>query len=103
MEDRNTPEQIVAAAGEAALGKAHEEQIMQSRQEASAVNSSFNLESDSSGLDSDKAATGAVTLTAKTPATMPKSDKADKIVYLTFDDGPSNLTDQVLKIRNNFV
>ena len=98
LKDRGTPEQTVAAAGEAALGKAHEEQIMQSRQEVSAVNSSSNLESDSSGLDSDKAASGAVTLTAGTPVTMPKSDKADKIVYLTFDDGPSNLTDQVLKI-----
>lgn len=98
LKDRGTPEQTVAAAGEAVLGKAHEEQIMQSRQEVSAVNSSSNLESDSSGLDSDKAAGGAVTLTAGTPVTMPKSDKADKIVYLTFDDGPSNLTDQVLKI-----
>lgn len=98
LKDRDIPEQTVIAAGEAALGKAHEEQIMQSRQEVTAENNSSNLESDSSGLDSDMAAAGAVTLTAGTPATMPKSDKADKIVYLTFDDGPSNLTDQVLKI-----
>ncbi|HEY4391290.1 MAG TPA: polysaccharide deacetylase [Paenibacillus sp.] len=88
--------QTVSPRGEV-QNEAHEQQIIQTGQGVSTVNSGSYVTSASPELDSDKAATAAL-LPTQAQAVMPKSDRADKIVYLTFDDGPSNLTDQVLGI-----
>lgn len=75
-----------------------EEQLHGQDQASSVASSSASLGQAPSGLDSDKTKVRAQALSASAPAVMPKSDQAEKIVYLTFDDGPSKLTDQVLDI-----